>query len=224
MMGLDTIPLPDKKRPRVIFLDAMGTLFGLQESVGTLYAQIAGQYGVKVSSSALDNAFITAFKETTPLAFPEVDPAQIPDLEYQWWQAIAKTTFEQADVFAQFTDFKAFFADLYAYFASPTPWILYPDVLPTLTDWRNQGITLAIISNFDSRLHQILTSLNIHHFFSTITLSSFAGFAKPHPNIFHLALNEHQCLPHQAWHIGDSLRDDYEGAKNAGLQAFLLKR
>ncbi|PSB67498.1 hydrolase, partial [filamentous cyanobacterium CCP1] len=35
---------------------------------------------------------------------------------------------------------------------------------------------------------------------------------------------KHQCPAHAAWHIGDSFREDYQGAKAAGLRAIWLKR
>lgn len=37
------------KKPKVIFLDAVGTLFGVKGSVGTVYSQIAQDFGVEVS-------------------------------------------------------------------------------------------------------------------------------------------------------------------------------
>ncbi|HEY9641276.1 MAG TPA: HAD-IA family hydrolase [Coleofasciculaceae cyanobacterium] len=50
------------------------------------------------------------------------------------------------------------------------------------------------------------------------------GVAKPHPQVFQAALEKHGCLPQQAWHIGDSLKEDYEGAIAAGIRAIWLKR
>ncbi|NEO66893.1 MAG: hydrolase, partial [Moorea sp. SIO4G2] len=49
------------EKPRVIFLDAVGTLFGVQGSVGEVYSAIANQFGVTVPASALNEAFVKAF-------------------------------------------------------------------------------------------------------------------------------------------------------------------
>ena len=68
----------------------------------------------------------------------------------------------------------------------------------------------------------MLKHLNLDRFFTSITISSIAGFAKPAANIFQIALSKYNLAPSEAWHIGDSLTDDYQGAKNAGLTAFWL--
>ncbi|MCU0536751.1 MAG: HAD family hydrolase [Hydrococcus sp. Prado102] len=211
-------------QPKVIFLDAGGTLFGVKGSVGEIYGAIARQAGVEVLPSLLDETFIQSFKASPPLAFGEVDAAKLSELEYQWWRAIAEETFARSGVLDRFCDFNAFFSQLYAYFATSEPWYVYPDVIPALKGWRQQNIQLGIISNFDSRIYLILESLQLADFFSSITISSEAGSAKPQSQIFSAALKKHNCLAQEAWHIGDSLKEDYQGAKAAGLKPFLIKR
>jgi putative hydrolase of the HAD superfamily len=212
------------KPPKVIFLDAVGTLFGVQGTVGEIYSAIAARMGVMSSPEALDQAFYQSFKAASPLAFAEVDPMVIPDLEYQWWKAIAYDTFTQVKLIEQFTDFERFFTELYAHFATAKPWFLYNDVFPILNHWQQQGIELGIISNFDSRIYQVLDHLGLSQFFSSITISSLTGAAKPNSKIFQTALEIYHCDPRQAWHIGDSFKEDYEGAKSIGIKAFLIDR
>ena len=50
------------------------------------------------------------------------------------------------------------------------------------------------------------------------------GVAKPDPAIFERALARAGVAPHEALHVGDSLREDYHGARAAGLSALLLER
>lgn len=85
-------------------------------------------------------------------------------------------------------------------------------------------IELGVLSNFDSRLHTVLPALGLAEFFSSVTISTEVGAAKPDARIFQAALQKHECSPAQAWHIGDRQKEDYEGAKAAGLRAVLLKR
>jgi putative hydrolase of the HAD superfamily len=212
------------EHPQVIFLDAVGTLFGVRGSVGEIYSAIASQMGVTAAPEPLNRAFIQSFKAAPPLAFPDADPAQIPDLEYQWWEAIAQETFKQAGIFEQFSDFSVFFEQLYHHFATAAPWYVYPDVLTALQRWRDREIELGIISNFDTRIYQVLEALGLRDFFASITLSSSVGAAKPQPQIFAAALEKHGCPRHRAWHIGDSLQEDFQGAKAAGIRAFWLQR
>lgn len=211
-------------QPQVIFLDAVGTLFGVRGSVGQIYADMARSAGVETDAAALDQAFIQAFSSASPMAFPQTETTAIPQAEYRWWHAIAQQAFTQIDALAAFSDFEGFFTDLYAHFATAEPWFLYPDTLQALQDWQAQGIELGIISNFDSRIYAVLDALELSHCFQTITISTEVGAAKPHPLIFATALQKHGCQPAAAWHIGDSYQQDYEGAKAAGLKGIWLNR
>jgi putative hydrolase of the HAD superfamily len=124
----------------------------------------------------------------------------------------------------QFEDFEHFFAELYAYFAGADPWVVYPDAYHSLERWRAKGIELGVISNFDSRLYTVLDALALADFFTTVTISTEVGAAKPAPQIFAAALEKHDCDPAEAWHVGDSYEDDYEGARSAGLRGIWLRR
>jgi putative hydrolase of the HAD superfamily len=133
-------------------------------------------------------------------------------------------TFRQVGAFEQFADFTEFFDELYQHFATAEPWFIYPDVLPALEQWRRIGIQLGIVSNFDSRLNHVLDALKLREFFTSITISTQIGVAKPDPQIFTAALEKHYCDAQDAWHIGDSFRQDYQGARSAGLRAILIER
>ncbi len=211
-------------QPRVIFLDAVGTLFGVAGSVGQVYADLAQHHGIAADPVTLNQAFFRAFRAAPEMAFPGSDPATVPEQEYLWWRVIAQQTFSSAGVLDRFVDFDSFFADLYAHFATATPWELYPDVPPALERWRRRGIALGVISNFDTRLYAVLDELNLESYFSSITIASEAGAAKPNPLIFATALQKHGCEASQAWHVGDSKVDDLEGARAAGLHSILVKR
>ncbi|MEG3438481.1 HAD-IA family hydrolase [Pannus brasiliensis CCIBt3594] len=212
------------QKPKVILLDAVGTLFGVKGGVGEIYGSIAARHGVHPETKPLDRAFFASFADASPLAFPGVGRERIAELEFQWWYSIARSTFERAGYLERFSDFEAFFDDLYEYFATAEPWFVYDDVRPALQRWQDLGIELGIVSNFDSRIERVLESLELDRFFRTITISSITGAAKPDPKIFRVALEKHDCPVDRAWHIGDSRREDYEGAGAIGLRAFQIDR
>ncbi|MFB2916974.1 HAD-IA family hydrolase [Aerosakkonema funiforme] len=212
------------QQPKVIFLDAVGTLFGVRGSVGEVYSDIARQFGVEVAAKTLDKAFYNSFKLSDRMAFPGVDPEEILKQEYEWWLAVATRAFKEVGYYHKFADFSSFFAELYAHFATAEPWFIYTDVLPALEYWQKHGIQLGIISNFDSRIYSVLSALNLANFFTSITISTEVGAAKPEREIFIAGLQKHECLAEAAWHIGDSYKEDYQGAKAAGLRAIWLKR
>ena len=209
---------------KIIFLDAAGTLFDVRGSVGDVYAQLANSFGVTVNSQELNAAFFQSFASANPMAFPGIELEKIPQLELNWWHAVSAKAFQIAGVFNQFSDFPKFFAELYAHFATAEPWFVYPDVLPALNRWQQQGIELAVISNFDSRLYAVLKALNLAEYFTSVTISTEVGAAKPDAKIFTSALQKHNCIAKNVLHIGDSFKADYCGAKAAGLNAIWLNR
>ncbi|MFN4280598.1 HAD-IA family hydrolase [Thermosynechococcus sp.] len=214
------MPLLDP--PQLITLDAVGTLFGLRESVGTVYGRFAAAVGVHVEPAPLDVAFFQAFRAAPPCAFPGLGASQRLEAEFKWWQGVAADTFRRAGVLDQFADFGAFFGPVFAYYATAEPWLVYGDVLPALQDWQAQGIPLAVVSNFDSRLYGVLEALGLAPFFQQVWISSEVGAAKPNRRIFEGAIAPYS--PHQVWHIGDSWEEDVRGAQGAGLQAIWLRR
>jgi putative hydrolase of the HAD superfamily len=209
---------------KVFFLDAAGTLFDVRGSVGEVYGQLAQNFGVTVNNEQLNAAFSQSFASASPMAFSGIEATKIPQLEFEWWLAVAAKAFQIAGVFHQFSDFPKFFAELYAHFATAEPWFVYPDVLPALNRWQQQGIELAVVSNFDSRIYAVLKALNLADYFTSVTISTEVGATKPDSQIFTAALQKHNCLAENALHIGDSFKADYCGAKTAGLKAIWLNR
>lgn len=207
----------------VIFLDAVGTLFGVKESVGHAYGSIAREFGLSCDPVQLDRAFRETFSQSPPMVFPHLEPMQVITAEYQWWQEIALKTFAKAGYLPELQDFSLFFERLFNYFATAEPWFIYEDTLPALRKWWTQGYELGIISNFDSRLFLVLESLGLRDYFRSITISSEVASAKPDPHIFQVALTKHDrsC---QFFHIGDSYREDYQGAENSGIRGVWLHR
>jgi len=210
--------------PKVIFLDAVGTLFGVNGGVGDIYAACAQRHYVEADAKHLNQAFLKVFKAAPPMAFPNSEPTQVPAQEYALWRAIVQQTFSELGLLQEFADFDAFFEELYAYFATSAPWFVYPDVIDALKRWRRRGIELGVISNFDSRLYTVLEALNLGVFFQSVTISSEVGAAKPNDLIFATALQKHGCLAAAAWHVGDSYQEDYRGSMASGLKGIWLNR
>ncbi|MEB3294213.1 MAG: HAD family hydrolase [Synechococcales bacterium] len=211
-------------QPQVIFFDAVGTLFGVKGSVGSIYAEIADRHGVEVAPQTLDSTFYAAFKKAGAPAFPGYPITAVAAQEFAWWKGIVQSTFDQAGVLIQFEDFDAFFAELYSHFATAAPWELYQDTIVTLKRFHDLKIPLGILSNFDSRIYSVLKSLQLIDYFQSITISTEIGAAKPDTHIFRMALLKHNCPPQQAWHIGDSLEEDYRAARAVGIRGIWLNR
>ena len=210
--------------PQVIFFDAMGTLFDLKSSVGEIYQEYALKYNVQADVKLLNDAFVKSFKSAPPLAFSTSTMAKIKQQEFEWWRNVVAETFSQISLLEKFSNFTDFFDEIYHFFATKDAWYIFPDVIPALKKCQQQNIQLGVISNFDTRLIQVLKMLDLEHFFASITISSLAGSAKPDANIFQQALNKHNVTAEFVWHIGDSIVEDYQGAKMIGINSFWLNR
>jgi putative hydrolase of the HAD superfamily len=206
---------------KAIFFDAAGTLIKPARRVGETYAVLAQKYGVEPSAAEITERFRLCFHSAPPLAFPGTPATRIEDLERAWWKELVWRVFEPWDGFQRFDDY---FAELFAYFAQPDAWALYPEVAETLPVLERRGLVLSVISNFDSRLIGILQGLGAAHWFEHIFVSSRVGYAKPDRQIFHTALERHSLEAGDALHVGDSEEKDLLGANRAGLKGVLVER
>jgi putative hydrolase of the HAD superfamily len=84
-------------------------------------------------------------------------------------------------------------------------------------------LEVAIVSNFDERLHGLLDIFGISEFVSRVFISAEVGFQKPEPEIFQLLLNHFKISdPSLCLHIGDNYKKDFVPAKTTGMHALLL--
>ena len=207
--------------PRVIFFDAADTLFHVKGSVSEVYLSLGRKYGVTADRDIIQQAFVKAFDAAPPPVFAVQDPQEIKSCERLWWFDVVHHVFYRAGMFEGFDEY---FDEVFAYFARPDAWELYEDTVSTLSELEALKLELGIVSNFDSRLYEILIGLGIDRFFESVTISSFAGAAKPSPTIFQRALQKHGVTAREALHIGNSPRDDARAAAAAGLRGVLLDR
>jgi putative hydrolase of the HAD superfamily len=211
-------------RIQVVFFDAAGTLFHVKGSVEDIYLQHAEKYGVKRTPELLASvrtAFARAFEDAPAPIFAATEPAEIKQCERLWWFDVVHNVWYRVGMFEGFDEY---FDEVFQAFDGPDRWTLYPETVGVLTRLREEGLELGIVSNFDSRLFNVLRGLGIADLFATVTISSLAKAAKPAPRIFEIALEKHAMEPDEALHVGDSLREDVEGARKAGLTSVWITR
>jgi putative hydrolase of the HAD superfamily len=219
-MNIENLYFPAGKI-KSVFFDAAGTLFDVKGSVGEIYSTLAAKYGADPNPDKIQSDFVRFFRLQPPLAFEKGLADHLrTELERKWWRLIVENVFAGQPI----RQFDQFFNELFEYFRNGDAWRLYDDVLPTLHKLKNNGIGLGVISNFDSRLPDLLSNLGIFDLFDSVHISSCEGAAKPDPKIFVSALGFHNIKPEEAIHVGDSLREDFEGAQSAGLSAVLIDR
>lgn len=202
---------------RGVSFDAAGTLLHPYPSVGHIYREIARAHGCEYSAAALNQAFRPAFKSV-------VKNTSLNDAEGRerdFWHRVVRQTFESAA--AEVPNFELVFANLWEAFAHADRWRVNADAVSTLQTLRSRGYRLAVISNWDRRLHTVLHETGLRGFLDAVIISSEAGSEKPQPEIFRRAEEALEMNPNECLHIGDNQYHDLEGARAAGWSARLVR-
>lgn len=202
---------------RVVFFDAGGTLFRPWPSVGEVYARVSRKHGVEIDPQVVEKAF----HEKWHLRNGMVSLAQTSEkIERDWWYSFVRDVLHGS----AFDDFDAFFEELYDLFAQAECWRLFSDTVPTLEGLKRKGYRMGIISNWDRRLFGIVEQLGLSGFFEHVAASAVVGVPKPGRRIFESAMTAMNVRAEDCLHVGDSVADDYEGARQAGLTPLLIDR
>ena len=178
------------------------------------------RHGLEIDESALSGAFAQAFRAAPRRASTGISR---PDDDKGWWRTVVRQVLTACGHTPPDTHFHAMFEELYAHFAQPGVWALYPEV-PAVLETLHARYPLAIVSNFDRRLYPILEDLGIRHYFQHITISSEAGIDKPDPAIFTPALQALGVTPAEAILAGDHPDQDWQAAETAGLHVYRVER
>lgn len=196
-----------------LFFDAAGTLIDTVDPVAAVYARVFSRHQCPVPLDTLSSRFPEAFR-----AADDPDFAGLPDgdqAERAWWRGIVETC-----AGGPIPD--SAFDELFDHYAEASAWTILPGVVEALEDARSVGLRLAVVSNFDVRLHRVLEGLGLKEHFEFVLTSGDARCRKPSPDIFRQALERMGVPPEQVRHVGDSARCDGEGARNAGIRPFVL--
>lgn len=100
----------------------------------------------------------------------------------------------------------------------------FPEVAGALGDLRAGGHPLAVVSNWDVSLHDVLGATGLAPLVDVTLTSAEEGVAKPAPELFYRALARLGRNPREAVHAGDSVEADVAGAAGAGIAAVLVDR
>ena len=100
----------------------------------------------------------------------------------------------------------------------------YPDVPPALRALRAAGCALVVVSNWDASLGERLAETGVAELVDGALASAEVGSAKPDHLIFARALALAGVDAGRAWHAGDDVEADVEGALAAGIRPVLVRR
>jgi len=204
---------------RAVFFDAGATLLHPHPPVEEVYAREFAKDGALFSpedfSRALSRAWEQVHSESAADRYGGVRG------EAEFWNRFlnrVRGSLDGGSVSA------SAFSRLATHFRDPSSWAVYDDVAPALDSLAVRGLSLAVVSNWDSYLPTLLESLGLARRFRTITVSAIEETGKPEPEIFLRTCQRLNFAAAEVLHVGDSLAEDYEAARAAGLSALLLDR
>jgi putative hydrolase of the HAD superfamily len=114
--------------------------------------------------------------------------------------------------------------EIYREWAACHHFELFEDVAEVLRALAAGGVRLGLISNSHRCLASFQEHFELQGLIAAAVSSADHGLMKPHPSIFRAALALADVAPGDAMMVGDSVRQDVEGALRAGMRAVLLHR
>jgi putative hydrolase of the HAD superfamily len=201
---------------RAVLLDAMGTLLRLEDPAPRLRAALRARLGVDVGASAAAEAIRAEIGYYRAHLHLGRDAESLAALRARCAEAMRPALPPDATG-APGELLTAALLDALAF--SP-----YPDAAPALRVLRAAGCALVVVSNWDFSLHERLQQTGLAPLVDAAVASAELGAAKPERAIFERALALAGVAAERAWHVGDSVREDVEGARAAGVRAVLVAR
>jgi putative hydrolase of the HAD superfamily len=200
--------------PRVVLLDALGTLLALEPPAPLLVAQLAAR-GVEVSEAEAATALATEIAYYRAHHDEAADGVALDALRDRCTAVLAAALPPRAREGA----------DLRGALLASLRFRPYPEVPGVLAALRGRGLALVVVSNWDVSLHEVLRDTGLAGLVDGALTSAQCGAAKPDPAIFARALAlAGGAAPADAVHVGDSVEADVAGARAAGLAAVLVAR
>lgn len=204
-------------RVRAVFFDVGETLLHPRPSFAALFARTLAAEGVPVEESAVEKAAAGVWSVySTSQAWSVSEEAS-----RRFWTHVYGEVLRAAGV-QDPTGRLA--ARLYEVFARGENYELYPDALPVLEALAEDGYLLAVVSNFEVWIEEVLLSLGLGRIFRFFVISGREGVEKPDPAIYAIALERAGVSGEEAAHVGDSPVLDAEPASRLGILPILVDR
>ncbi|CAG90385.2 DEHA2G08624p [Debaryomyces hansenii CBS767] len=226
-------------KPHFISFDVFGTLYTPKAPIAQQYHVVAmEEFGINKSLESIEKEFPKIYSEIYE-RYPNYGKrsSDIKNCD-EWWSEIIVKLFDLPHYTKDETSAKLC-RRLLTYFTGREAYMVYDDVIPTLTKLKENNINLVVSSNSDLRVMEILKNLGLMDFFAKdhIYLSYDLDASKPDKKFFDSVYQRFlastletpsdvskQLYLENCWHIGDSEDKDFLGPVRSGWNAVLLDR
>jgi putative hydrolase of the HAD superfamily len=194
---------------RAVLFDAVGTLITPTPPVVDAYHKYGRRHGSSLTKAQVRSRFTDAFSKSGSLN-GRTDEEQ----ERLRWRGIVGAVFNDVE------DVDALFVELWNHFATPANWQIDETAPKLFAELTAAGCRVGVASNFDARLHGILSSQLGD---VPIFVSSELGWQKPHQGFFRVIEYRLGIAPERLCLVGDDWENDIVGAERAGWKAIWLE-
>jgi putative hydrolase of the HAD superfamily len=210
--------LSDFTGRRVVLLDALGTLVELEPPAPRLRVQLRERLGLSVSEADAQRAIEAEMHYYRAHLDEGADEPSLAGLRRRCaavlWRELGNDLSDRSpkmDVLVEAL-------------MSSLSFRAFDDATDALAELKQLGLVLVVVSNWDVSLPGVLERVGLAGLVDGVITSAGAGARKPDPAVFDRALELTQVTAAEAVHVGDSLREDVDGARAAGIEPVLLVR
>lgn len=211
-------------RFKVVTFDVTDTLMKFSKPPGVQYIETAKSFEITtIDQDKVSSAFKQNFKKLS---------TQYPNFGYnsqinwhEWWRLLVVRTLNDSSSTTLDQNLVSNVAcTLIKQYETPLCWTKFERADELIQSVKDAGKFVGIISNFDSRLSQLMKNMKFSNIDFVLT-SYEAGAMKPSKVIFDKALCmcDTMILPNEALHIGNEIELDCKGAMDAGWSGVLIR-
>lgn len=204
---------------KAVFFDVGNTLLRPYPSVGATISEILAQYEIFINAEDLNahlplfDRFYSEVYEKDSSFWSEEDRIRFMWLEGYDRVLRAVGVTENLEVLTN---------EIYRSFDSANRWKLFDGVEETFAELKRRGFLIGIISNWGEGLERLLAGLTLNRYIDTVVSSAAVGMHKPQEGIFEIALSRLGVAPEQAYHVGDHIVADVQGALRVGITPIFI--
>lgn len=221
-------PVRRRLMRETLLFDLVGTLVDEESDYEALDAAMEAaryRFGIAEPASALSGDFSLALMEILRAEEPDAEGNAPEPAEFLPFEEAAKEIFaavlEVRGIEASGADVAWFWATFLQVQKKVVR--LHPDAKPGLEWAKRQGYAVWVLTDADPYMtDDVLPATGITALWDGVVTAAEAGYAKPEPPIFRLALERAGVPPSRAIMIGDSYERDVLGARAAGIPRAVL--
>jgi putative hydrolase of the HAD superfamily len=194
-----------------VLLDAFGTLIDIDEPYLRLRRSLRRHMGAEVTAAAAEGAFRAEMAYYADHCHEGADLATLAGLRARCAAIVLGELGIEADP-----------AEAAVLLIDSIAFRVYADVTPLLAGLHRAGVRVAVVSNWDCSLPEVLAAAGLA--VGPVFDSASCGSSKPDPGIFLRAVAALEVEPARTLHVGDTEETDGAGARAAGVDVRILDR